>query len=97
MRHHMPRSSAGQLSFVEAEEALKMSPGRDSGHLSEAVCGENCCAVENMVMDNRRATVQQIADTVGINTGSIKMILHKHLLMTKVCARWVPQKCLTRK
>ena len=26
---YMPPSSAGQLSFIEAEEALKMRPGRD--------------------------------------------------------------------
>jgi len=29
MRHHMPLSSAGPLSFIEAEEALKMSPSQD--------------------------------------------------------------------
>jgi len=29
MCHHMPQSSTQQLSFVEAEEALKMSPSRD--------------------------------------------------------------------
>jgi len=29
VHHHMPQSSAGQLSFVEAEEALKMSPSQD--------------------------------------------------------------------
>jgi len=44
MRHHMPQSSGGQLSFVEAEEALKMSPSRDVRlKLSE----ENCRALEN--------------------------------------------------
>jgi len=30
MCHHMPWSGVGQLSFVEAEEALKMSPGQDA-------------------------------------------------------------------
>ena len=44
-----------------------------------------------MVMENRRVNVQLIADTVDISTGSIKTILREHLLMTKVCARWVPQ------
>jgi len=29
VHHHMPRSSAGQQSYVKAEAALKMSPGRD--------------------------------------------------------------------
>jgi len=62
-----------------------------SGRPSEAVCEENCRAVENVVMQNRRVNVQLIADTVGISTGSIKTILREHLLMTKVCACWVPR------
>ena len=35
--------------------------------------------------------MQLIADTVGISIGSIKTILHEHLLTTKVCACWVPR------
>ena len=62
-----------------------------SGRPSDAVCEENCHAVENIVLQNRRVNVLQIADTVGISTGSVKTILHEHLLMTKVCARWVPR------
>ena len=77
----MPQSSAGQLSFVETE-ALKMSPGWDvSLKLS---------AVKNVVLRNHQVSVQLIADTVGISTGSIKTILHEHLLMTKASTRWIP-------
>ena len=36
---------------------------------SDAVCEENCHTVENIVMQNRRVNVHQIADTVGISTG----------------------------
>ena len=67
-----------------------------SGRPSDAVCEENCDAVENIVLQNRRVNVHQIAETVGISTGSVSTILHEHLLMTKVCARWVPE-CLIRK
>ena len=35
--------------------------------------------------------MQLIVNTVDISTGAIKMILHKDLLMKKVCAQWVPQ------
>jgi len=35
--------------------------------------------------------VQLTADAVGISTGSVKTILREHLLMRKVCARWVPR------
>ena len=63
---------------------------------SEAVCEENCCAVENTVLQNRRVNVQLIADAVGMTTGSVKTILHEHLLMRKVCACWV-QRMLDQK
>jgi len=75
--------------FCRGRRSLEDEPR--SGRPSEAVCEENCRAVENMVMENRRVSVQLIADTVGISTGSIKTILREHLLMTKVCARWVPR------
>jgi len=58
---------------------------------SEAVCEENCRAVENTVLQNHRVNVQLIADAVGISTGSLMTILCEHLLMRKVCARWVPR------
>ena len=80
--------------FCRGRTCLQDEPR--SGRPSEAVCEENCRAVENIVLQNRRVNVQQIADAVGISTGSVKTILHEHLLMTKVCAQWVPQ-CLTRK
>jgi len=44
---------------------------------SEAVCEENCCAVETIVMQNRRVSVHLIADTVGISAGPVKMILRE--------------------
>jgi histone-lysine N-methyltransferase SETMAR len=62
-----------------------------SGRPSDVVCEENCHAVENIVMQNRRINVHQIAESVCISTGSVKTILREHLLMTKVCARWVPR------
>ena len=44
---------------------------------SEAVCEENCPVVETVVLQNRRVSVHLIADTVGISTGPLKMILRK--------------------
>jgi len=54
-----------------------------SGRPSEAVCEQNCRAVENVMMQNCLVNVQLTADTAG--TGSAETILHEHLLMTKVC------------
>jgi len=75
--------------FRRGRKGLEDEPR--SGRPSEAVCEENCRAVETVVLQNRRVNVHLIADSVGISTGSVKTILHEHLLMTKVCARWVPQ------
>jgi len=75
--------------FHQGRSSLEDEP--QLGRPSEAVCEENCHAVENTVLQNRRVNVQQIADTVGISTGSVKTILREHLLMRKVCARWVPR------
>jgi len=55
-----------------------------------------CHAVENIVLQNRQVNAQQIADTVCINTGSVKMVLQEHLQMTEVCVRWILN-CMTRK
>jgi len=80
--------------FRRGRTSLEDDP--QSGRPSDAVCEENCHAVENIVMQNSRVNVHQIADTMGISTCSVKTILHEHLFMTKVCARWGPE-CLTRK
>ena len=64
---------------------------RQSGCLSDAVCEENYHALENVVTQNRRVIPHQIADTVGISTGSVKIILQKNLFMSKVCGRYVPR------
>jgi len=47
-------------------------------------------------LQNRQVNVQLIADAMGIRTGSVKTILREHLLMRKVCARWV-QRMLDQK
>jgi len=75
--------------FCQGRSSLEDEPR--SGRPSETVCEESCRAVENTVWQNRRVNVQLIADAVGISTGSVKTILREHLLMRKVCARWMPR------
>jgi len=45
---------------------------------------KNCRAVKNVVLQSRQINLHQIADTMGISTGSVTTIMHKNLLMTKV-------------
>jgi len=47
--------------------------------------------VEQMVMEDHRLTVKQIAANAGISIGSADIILHDDLKMRKVSVRWVPR------
>ena len=47
--------------------------------------------VEELVREDRRMTIEQIADVVDVSTGAVHQILHESLNMRKVCARWVPK------
>jgi histone-lysine N-methyltransferase SETMAR len=44
-----------------------------------------------MVLDDRRMTVREIAETIGISKEGVGYILHEELDMKKLCARWVPR------
>jgi len=61
--------------FCRGRKSLEDEPL--SRRPSEAVCEENCRAVETVVLQNRPGSVHLIADTVGISTGPIKMILRE--------------------
>ena len=45
--------------------------------------------VEQMIMENRRFTVKQIAANAGISVGSVDTTLHDDLKMREVSAKWV--------
>jgi hypothetical protein len=47
--------------------------------------------VEDLVMADRRLKVKEVATEVGISEGSVFNILHDHLHLSKVSARWVPR------
>ena len=51
---------------------------------------EKINAVVNLVNENRRITIRQVAEAVGISYGSAETILTEDLGMTRVCAQWVP-------
>ena len=47
--------------------------------------------MKNLVKEDGRLTVYQIAETVGITVGSAHSILHDDLCLSKLSARWVPK------
>jgi histone-lysine N-methyltransferase SETMAR len=47
--------------------------------------------VHDMVLDDQRIKVREIAETIGISKGSVEYILREELHMKKLCATWVPR------
>jgi len=47
--------------------------------------------MHDMVLEDRRMKVCEIAETIGISKECVGYILHEELDMQKLCARWVPR------
>jgi len=47
--------------------------------------------VHDVVLDDQRMKVHEIAEAIGISKECVGYILHEELDMKKVCARWVPR------
>lgn len=75
--------------FKRGRTSLEDDPR--AGRPVEATTDDCCHAVEMLVMGDRRLKVLEIAREVGISYGSVLNILHDHLGLSKVCARWVPR------
>ena len=66
---------------------------RRSGRPSSAVNPGNSDEVEKLIRDDRRITIDDIAECVGVSHGSAVNIVNE-LGFAKVCASWVPRKLL---
>jgi histone-lysine N-methyltransferase SETMAR len=60
------------------------------GHLKSATPPEIIEHVHDMVLDDWRMKVREIAETIGISKERVRYILHEELDMKKLCARCVP-------
>jgi len=47
--------------------------------------------MHDMVLNDGRMKVREIAETIGISKERVGYILHEELDMKKLCARWVPR------
>ena len=60
-----------------------------SGRPLDATDEEMCKKVRDLVYSDRRIQVEEIAKALAISHGSVSTILHDHLGMRKLIARWV--------
>ncbi|MEE4247654.1 MAG: transposase [Kangiellaceae bacterium] len=61
-----------------------------SGRPSTAVTQENIASVQAMIDEDPRVTTAMIGEHVGIGSAAVDSILHSHLKVRKLCARWIP-------
>jgi len=66
---------------------------RRSGRPSSAVNPGNSDEVEKLITDDRRITIDDIAERVGVSHGSAVNIVNE-LGFAKICTRWVPRQLL---
>lgn len=62
-----------------------------SGRPSSSVTETNIASVENLLMEDRRITIREISAKLGVGVRQVHEILHNHLGVNKVSARWVPR------
>ncbi|PAA64652.1 hypothetical protein BOX15_Mlig033664g1 [Macrostomum lignano] len=72
---------AGRTSFSDDPR-----PGRPP----TAVTEENIAAVQELIHQDPRITTDMLAMNVGIGSAAVDTILHDHLRVRKLCARWIP-------
>ena len=75
--------------FTEGREDVNddARPGRPSTSTTD----ENVEAVKNIVKKNRRITIREVAEDVGISVGSCHEIFSDVLGMKRVAAKFVPK------
>jgi histone-lysine N-methyltransferase SETMAR len=61
------------------------------GRPKSATAPEIIEQVHDMVLDDRRKKVCEIAEPIGISKECVEYILHEELDVKKLCAKWVPQ------
>jgi len=75
--------------FMNGLSSVTDSPRPGQAH--RVVTSEATAAVEVIVKENRRVTVNEIAAHMDKSNGSAQRIVHDILQFHKVSARWVPR------
>ena len=67
-----------------------ISDDKHSGRPTYAVTNSNISKIRELLKIDGTLTVREIANTIGISTGSVFTILKSKLNFKKICARWIP-------
>jgi len=79
----------GLPSLNVAVPALKMIHVKDVQKMQQTP--EIIEQVHDMILDDRRMKVREIAETIDISKDHVGYILHEELDFKMLCARWVPR------
>lgn len=60
------------------------------GRPKSVVVPETIDAVRELILQDRHVTYREIEATLSISGTSIHSILHQHLIVKKICSRWIP-------
>ena len=85
----IPQWQSGQQNLKRGRDSLEDDPR--PGRPADVISQEMIDRVERLVLNNRRIKVAELASECGISIGSVYTIIHEHLGMSKVSARWVPK------
>lgn len=61
------------------------------GRPADSITSENVALLEKIVLSDRRLKVKELSAMSNLPETTVRRILHKHLKMKKICARWVPK------
>jgi len=75
--------------FKRGRTSIEYDPRE--GRPKSATTPEIIEQVHDIVLDDGRMKVREIAETIGVSKERVGYILHEELDMKKLCARWMPR------